>query len=157
MKLEAAIKKIENRAKVVDRQVDITQNDYHNNGQVKVYARFEDSTQLLSFWTNSDGTISSPHTVQDGLKSDPHTDYFPGTFWNNLTQALNTIAPLPPKYSVGSLVRFKDNKRNIRWKLAGKVALVIQAESGGNYKVQYDGSGGSYDPFYSERDLELVS
>jgi len=146
MKLKAAIKKIENRAKVVDRQVDITQNDYHNNGQVKVYARFEDSNQLLSFWTNSDGTISSPHT-----------DYFPGTFWNNLTQALNTIAPLPPKYSVGSLVRFKDNKRNIRWKLAGKVALVIQAESGGNYKVQYNGSADQYNPFYSERDLELVS
>ncbi len=157
MKLEAAIKKIENRAKVVDRQVDITQNDYHNNGQVKVYARFEHSNQLLSFWTNSDGTISSPHTVRDGLKSDPHTDYFPGTFWNNLTQALNTIAPLPPKYSVGSLVRFKDNKRNIRWKLAGKVALVIQAESGGNYKVQYNGSADQYNPFYSERDLELVS
>ena len=157
MKLKAAIKKIETRAKVVDRKVDITQNDYHNNGQVKVYVRFEDSNQLLSFWTNSDGTISAPHTVRDGLKSDPHTDYFPGTFWDNLTQALNTIVPLPPKYSVGSLVRFKDNKRNNRWKLAGKVALVMQAESGGNYKVQYNGSEDRYNPFYSERDLELVS
>tara|TARA_R110002020_G_scaffold258227_1_gene471935 strand:+ start:2087 stop:2560 length:474 start_codon:yes stop_codon:yes gene_type:complete len=157
MKLKAAIKKIENRAKVVDRKVDITQNDYHNNGQVKVYARFEDSNQLLSFWTNSDGTISSPHTVSDGLESDPHTDYFPGSFWDNITQALNYIAPLAPKYSVGSLVRFKDNKRNSRWKLAGKVALVMQAESGGNYRVQYDGSADQYNPFYSERDLELVS
>jgi len=130
MKLEAALKKIRNRAKVVDREVFIEQNDYHNNGQVKVYVRFEDSNQLLSFWTNSDGTISSPHTVRDGLKSDPHTDYFPGTFWNNMTQALNTIVPLPPKYSVGSLVRFKDNKRNNRWKLAGKVALVCRLSLG---------------------------
>ena len=96
MKLEAALKKIRNRAKVVDREVSIEQNDYHNNGQVKVYVRFEDSNQLLSFWTNSDGSISSPHTVRDGLKSDPHTDYFPGTFWDNITQALNTIVPLPP-------------------------------------------------------------
>ena len=157
MKLENALKKVRNRAKVVDREVSIEQNDYHNNGQVKVYIRFEDSNQLLSFWTNSDGTISSPHTVRDGLKSDPHTDYFPGTFWDNITQALNTIAPLPPKYPVGSLVRFKDNKRNNRWKLAGKVALVIQAEAGGNYKVQYDGSEDRYNPFYAQRDLEMIS
>ena len=157
MKLENALKKVRNRAKVVDREVSIEQNDYHNNGQVKVYIRFEDSNQLLSFWTNSDGTISSPHTVRDGLKSDPHTDYFPGTFWDNITQALNTIAPLPPKYPVGSLVRFKDKKRNNRWKLAGKVALVIQAEAGGNYKVQYDGVENRYNPFYSQRDLEMIS
>ena len=157
MKLENALKKIRNRAKLVNREVDIEQCDYHNNGNVKVWVQFEGSMQLLSFWTNSDGTISSPHTVRDGLKSDPHTDYFPGTFWDNITQALNTIAPLPPKYPVGSLVRFKDNKRNNRWKLAGKVALVIQAEAGGNYKVQYDGVENRYNPFYSQRDLEVVS
>ena len=157
MKLENALKKVRNRAKIVGREVSIEQNDYHNNGQVKVYIRFEDSNQLLSFWTNSDGTISSPHTVRDGLKSDPHTDYFPGTFWDNITQALNTIAPLPPKYPVGSLVRFKHNKRNNRWNLAGKVALVIQAEAGGNYKLQYDGVDERYNPFYAQRDIELVS
>ena len=157
MKLESALKKVRNRAKILNRGVDIEQNDYHNNGQVKVYIRFEDSNQLLSFWTNSDGSISSPHTVRDGLKSDPHTDYFPGTFWDNITQALNTIAPLPPKYPVGSLVRFKHNKRNNRWNLAGKVALVIQAEAGGNYKLQYEGSEDRYNPFYAQRDIERVS
>ena len=157
MKLENALKKVRNRAKILNRGVDIEQNDYHNNGQVKVYIRFEDSNQLLSFWTNSDGSISSPHTVRDGLKSDPHTDYFPGTFWDNITQALNTIAPLPPKYPVGSLVRFKSNKRNHRWNLAGKVALVIQAEAGGNYKLQYEGSEDRYNPFYAQRDIERVS
>ena len=157
MKLENALKKVRNRAKIVGREVSIEQNDYHNNGQVKVYIRFEDSNQLLSFWTNSDGSISSPHTVRDGLKSDPHTDYFPGTFWDNITQALNTIAPLPPKYPVGSLVRFKHNKRNNRWRLAGKVALVTQAEAGGNYKLQYEGSEDRYNPFYAQRDIERVS
>jgi len=157
MKLEAALKKIRNRAKKLDRKVDIEQNDYHNNGQVKVYVRFEDSNQLLSFWTNSDGTISSPHTVRDGLESDPHTDYFPGSFWDNITQALNYIVPLPAKYPVGSLIRFKDNKRMNRFKMAGKIALVIEAASGGSYRVQYDGSEDRYNPYYSERDLELVS
>jgi len=157
MKLENALKKVRNRAKVVNRGVDIQQNDYHNNGQVKVWIQFEGSNQLLSFWTNRDGSISAPHVKRAGDESDPHTDYFPGCFYDNITQALNSIAPLPPKYSVGSLVRFKSNKRNHRWNLAGKVALVIQAEAGGNYKLQYEGVDERYNPFYAQRDLELVS
>ena len=157
MKLENALKKVRNRAKIVDREVSIEQNDYHNNGQVKVWIQFEGSNQLLSFWTNRDGSISAPHVKRAGDESDPHTDYFPGCFYDNITQALNSIAPLPPKYSVGSLVRFKSNKRNHRWNLAGKVALVIQAEAGGNYKLQYDGVDERYNPFYAQRDLELVS
>ena len=157
MKLENALKKVRNRAKILNRGVDIEQNDYHNNGQVKVWIQFEGSNQLLSFWTNRDGSISAPHVKRAGDQSDPHTDYFPGCFYDNITQALNSIAPLPPKYSVGSLVRFKSNKRNHRWNLAGKVALVIQAEAGGNYKLQYDGVDERYNPFYAQRDLELVS
>ena len=157
MKLENALKKVRNRAKIVGREVSIEQNDYHNNGQVKVWIQFEGSNQLLSFWTNRDGSISAPHVKRAGDESDPHTDYFPGCFYDNITQALNSIAPLPPKYSVGSLVRFKSNKRNHRWNLAGKVALVIQAEAGGNYKLQYEGVNEQYNPFNSQRDIELVS
>ena len=157
MKLENALKKIRNRAKLVNREVDIEQCDYHNNGNVKVWVQFEGSMQLLSFWTNSDGSISAPHVKRAGDESDPHTDYFPGCFYDNITQALNSIAPLPPKYSVGSLVRFKSNKRNHRWNLAGKVALVIQAEAGGNYKLQYEGVEDRYNPFFAQRDIELVS
>ena len=157
MKLENALKKVRNRAKIVDRKVSIEQNDYHNNGQVKVWIQFEDSNQLLSFWTNRDGSISAPHVKRAGDESDPHTDYFPGCFYDNITQALNSIAPLPPKYSVGSLVRFKSNKRNHRWNLAGKVALVVQAEAGGNYKLQYEGVNERYNPFYAQRDIERVS
>ena len=157
MKLENALKKVRNRAKIVGREVSIEQNDYHNNGQVKVWIQFEGSNQLLSFWTNRDGSISAPHVKRAGDESDPHTDYFPGCFYDNITQALNSIAPLPPKYSVGSLVRFKSNKRNHRWNLAGKVALVIQAEAGGNYKLQYDGVDERYNPFYAQRDIERVS
>ena len=41
--------------------------------------------------------------------------------------------------------------------MAGKIALVIEAASGGSYKVQYDGSQDRYNPYYSERDLELIS
>ena len=157
MKLEAALKKIRNRAKAVNREVVIDPRDHHNNGRPKVYVHFKDSEQLMSFWTNSDGSISTPHVKRASEESDPHTDYFPGTFFDNITQALNYMAPLPPKYPVGSLVRFKSNKRNHRWNIAGKVALVIQAEAGGNYKLQYEGSEDRYSPFYAQRDIERVS
>ena len=157
MKLEAALKKIRNRAKAVNREVVIDPRDHHNNGRPKVYVHFKDSEQLMSFWTNSDGSISSPHVKRASEESDPHTDYFPGCFFDNITQALNYMAPLPPKYPVGSLVRFKDNKRMNRFRLAGKVALVIQAEAGGNYKLQYEGVNEQYNPFYAQRDIELVS
>ena len=157
MKLESALKKIRNRAKAVNREVVIDPRDHHNNGRPKVYVHFKDSEQLLSFWTNSDGSISAPHVKRASEESDPHTDYFPGCFFDNITQALNYMAPLPPKYPVGSLVRFKDNKRMNRFRLAGKVALVIQAEAGGNYKLQYEGVNEQYNPFYAQRDIELVS
>jgi hypothetical protein len=157
MKLEAAIKKIRARAKKVDRKVEIDQRDYHNNSHPKVYVHFEGSNQLISFWTNSDGSISSPHVKRQGDESDPHTDYFPGCCYDHITQALNSIAPLPPKYSVGSLVRFKDNKRMKRHKLAGIIALVVEAHQGGSYKLQWPGSPDRYDPTYSERDIEVIS
>ena len=157
MKKSAAIKKIRARAKLVDRKVEVKDIDHHGNGSSKVYARFEGSNQTISFWVNRDDSISSPHICRDGDVSDSMTDYFAGYHVDNITQALNAVAALPARYPVGSLVRFKDNKRNGRQKLAGKVALVMQAESGGNYKVQYPGSQDRYDPFYSERDLERVS
>ena len=152
-----AIKKIRARAKLVDRKVEVKDIDHHGNGSSKVYARFEGSNQTISFWVNSDDSIGSPHICRDGDVTDTMTDYFAGYHVDNITQALNAVAALPARYPVGSLVRFKDNKRNGRWKLAGKIALVMQAESGGNYKVQYPGSEDRYDPFYSERDLERVS
>ena len=155
MKLENAIKKIQRRAKLVNRKVDIIMDDAVHHR--KVYVKFEGAGQEISFYKNSDGSISAPHLRRWDDHSDLMVDYHAGDFLDNIKQALDSIAPLPPKYAVGSLVQFKNSKRNQRWKLAGKVALVIQAEAGGNYKVQYPGSEGRYNPFYSERDLEMVS
>ena len=151
MKLENAIKRIQKRASIVGREVEIDRRDR------KVYARFEGASREISFWVNSDGHISSPHIRRYDDHSDIMVDYFAGYHLDNLKQALDSIAPLPPKYPVGSLVQFKDNKRNQRQRLAGKIALVIQAEVGGNYKVQYPGSEARWDPCYSERDLELAA
>jgi hypothetical protein len=152
-----AVKKIRARAKLVDRKVEIKDVDHHGNGSSKVYARFEGSNHTISFWVNRDDSMGAPHICRDGDVSDSMTDYFAGYHVDNITQALNTVAPLPPKYSVGSLVRFKENKRNGRAKLTGIVGLVIEAATGGNYKVQYAGSKDRYQPYFSERDLEFVS
>ena len=151
MKLENAIKRIQKRASIVGREVEIDRSDR------KVYARFEGASREISFWVNSDGHISSPHIRRYDDHSDIMVDYFAGYHLDNLKQALDSIAPLPPKYPVGSLVQFKDNKRNQRQRLAGKIALVVLAEVGGNYKVQYPGSEDRWNPYYSERDLELAA
>ena len=158
MKLASAIKKIENRAKVVGLDVEITQQD-QNSHRHQVYVRFEGSNQVLSFYAKNgeQDHINLIKVTRDGDVSDIQSDYFAGSFVDNITQALNWCAPLPAKYPAGSLVRFKDNKRNGRSKLTGIVALVMEAKTGGNYKVQYAGVENRYDPYFSERDLERVS
>ena len=161
MKLQAALKKINARAKKVGVEVKISHQD-ENSHRHQVYVRFEGSNQTISFYANRSNRVTSGdvHLIQvtrDGDVSDPHTDYFAGSFVDNITQALNWVAPLPAKYPAGSLVRFKDNKRNTRWKIAGVLALVTNAGSGGNYQLKYPGQPERYGTTYSERDLELVS
>ena len=158
MKLASAIKKIENRAKVVGLDVEITQQD-QNSHRHQVYVRFENSNQVISFYSecNGEDNIHLIKVTRDGDVTDIQSDYFAGSFVDNITQALNWCAPLPPKYPAGSLVRFKENKRNGRAKLTGIVGLVMEAATGGNYKVQYAGQPDRYHPYFSERDLERVS
>jgi hypothetical protein len=157
MKLASAIKKIHARAKAVGLEVDIQENKRNRDSSYCV--RFENSNQVISFYSkcNGEDNIHLIKVTRDGDVSDIQSDYFAGSFMDNLTQALNWCAPLPPKYAAGSLVRFKDNKRNGRARLAGMVGLVIEAASGGNYKVQYPGSKDRYHPYFSERDLEKIS
>ena len=155
MKLASAIKKINARAKIVGLDVEITQQDQ----QAQTYVRFEGSNQVISFYSsrNDEDAIHLIKVTRDGDVTDIQSDYFAGSFVDNITQALNWCAPLPPKYPAGSLVRFKENKRNGRAKLTGIVALVMEAKTGGNYKVQYAGQKDRYHPYFSERDLERVS
>ena len=157
MKLQAALKKINARAKKVGLNVDIQEDKRAHDSQY--YIRFEGSKQVISFYSkcNGEDSIMLIKVTRDGDVSDSQTDYFAGSFVDNITQALNWIVPLPAKYPAGSLVRFKDNKRNTRWKLAGQVALVTNAGNGGNYQLQYPGQPERYGATYSERDLEFVN
>ena len=165
MKLQATIKKIQQRAKIVGLKVDIHEEKRKHDSAFNV--RFENSNQVISFYSGRDysdddeGGEDATHLIKvtrDGDVSDIHTDYFAGSFVDNITQALNWVAPLPAKYSVGSLVRFKQNKRNARANLVGKIRLVIEAATGGNYKLLNPSQQSHlYSPYYSERDLEFVS
>ena len=157
MKLQSALKKIQQRAKIVDTKVDIHEEKRTNDSSYSI--RFDGSNQVISFYSSRNGNdnIHLIKVTRDGDVSDIQSDYFAGSFVDNITQALNWVAPLPAKYPAGSLVRFKENKRNGRAKLTGIVGLVMEAATGGNYKVQYAGSQNRYDPYFSERDLERIS
>jgi hypothetical protein len=158
MKLQATIKKIKQRAKIVGVKVDIHEEKRKHDSAFSI--RFENSKQVISFYaSNSDKDATHLIKVtRDGDVSDIQSDYFAGSFVDNITQALNWVAPLPAKYPVGSLVRFKQNKRNSRASLAGKIRLVIEAKTGGNYKLLNPSQQSHrYSPYYSERDLEFVS
>ena len=70
------------------------------------------------------------HTQGVDQESDPYTDYYPGTFWDNGTQAIDRLCPPPNKFKAGQLVIGKQNKRAHRYGYAGKTALVTKAPSG---------------------------
>ena len=99
-------------------------------------------------------------------ESDPHTDYFPGTYWDNATLLIDRLVPPPPKFTPGSLVRGKvENKRANRHGYAGKIALVTKA-SGKYMSLQFvsdeawdSGPGPTVwnSMSYPVRDFELVS
>ena len=101
------------------------------------------------------------HTQGVDQESDPYTDYYPGTFWDNGTQAIDRLCPPTNKFKAGQLVRGKDNKRANRWGYAGETALVTKAPSGDRFVLQWigheDNHPSSYNNYYPTRDFDLVS
>ena len=113
------------------------------------------------------------HTKREGQESDPYTDYFPGTFWDNATQMLNRLVPPGSKHKIGSLVKCKNNKRSARYKRVGRVGLMID-EGQKQAKIQWlqpsngelqlmemypntYGRGGVFTEWVQDNDLEVVS
>lgn len=88
--------------------------------------------------------------------TDLHTDYFAGSFRDNITQVCESLLPSPPKYPVGSLVRGKQNKRAIRQGYAGRVGLVMCAAAGDYARIAWTGEVQPRFgwPTYPTRDLE---
>ena len=127
----------------------------------KYYVEYEGqicSWRVSQKWGAEDGVMEASgwHVRSVNDHSDPMTDYFAGSFRDNVTQMINAVKPKEAKFPVGCLVRGKPNKRATRQGYAGKVGLVTG--SGTYVKVEWLGEEPpQYSITYPERDLELVS
>ena len=171
MKYKSFINKLKKRLGTKD--LDITTDNFGVNGRREWLVHGE----TVARWhvepsdyrdPESELRVSSFHTKLCGQESDPYTDYFPGTYWQNATQLIDRLVPPPPKFKPGSLVRGKaENKRAKRHGYAGKTALVTGA-SGKYMSLQFVSSednewlGNTHTNAwnrmsYPVRDFELVS
>jgi len=96
------------------------------------------------------------HSRREDDHTDIQSDYFAGCFFDNVTQLIHWCKPPEAKFSVGTLVRGKQNKRANRQGYAGKLGLVTKA---GTYMyIDWCGEeSGQTWLTYPERDIELVS
>ena len=140
MKYKSFINKLKKRLGTSD--LDITTDEFGVNGR-REWLVYGDTVARwhveLSDYRDpeSELVVSSFHTKGVGQESDPHTDYFPGTYWSNATQLIDRLVPPPPKFTPGVLVRGKpENKRAKRHGYAGKTALVMGA-SGKYMSLQF--------------------
>ena len=169
MKVRNAIKKVKSHFK--KQGIDIQINSPSQGGSYKWSFQYENyvgsfSANGVHGWAPEalDAHASLFHVRRFDDHSDSMTDYFAGSFRDNVTQVCESLLPSPPKYPAGSLVRGKDNKRATRHGFAGKIGLVTKAGSG-NYNIQWNGEetdkgtgyASYYTPSYSERDLERIS
>ena len=117
---------------------------------------------VLSWRKDSDGHVRGFHTKGVDQEACLYTDYFPGTWWDNATQMINSVAPPPPKFAPGQYVRFKDNKRNQRGGLVGKSDLVVSSGTGWGVELMTlshhtHPTWGAQKTMFNERDLELIT
>ena len=158
MKVRAAIKKV--KAHFKKQGIDI---EIHSPAGYSHKWWFQHNNYVGSFSSNGfrgsdpaalDGQACLFHVRREDDHTDSMTDYFAGSYRDNITQVCESLLPALPKFSVGSLVKGKHNKRSIRWGNAGKVGLVV-AHKGGKYlDIQWCGEKRSAS--IPERDVELA-
>ena len=124
-------------------------------------------------WETKELVGTNWHTKGVHQESDPHTDYFPGTFWENASQMLNRLVPPGSKFKVGALLKGKETKRNARYHRVARLGLVVETGEK-QAKVQWlkptqrerqlqelypntYGRGGVFTEWVPDRDLEVVS
>ena len=82
---------------------------------------------------------SNWHIRKEDDHSDSMTDYYAGSFMDNVTQLINYVKPPAPKFELGALVKGKDNKRANRQGYANKLGVVTR--SGRYMGVEWVDSG----------------
>ena len=152
MKVKAVNKKVE---KALGVKV-----NHPEDGYGSYWVHYEN--HILSWHSNGVGELESQatgyHIRREDDHSEPQTDYFAGYFVDNPTQMIHAVKPPPPKFKLGALIRFRDNKRSQRWGVEGKMGIVTEANGGGMCKVRLnDGSAANYGlSNYHERDMEIA-
>ena len=150
MKVKAVIKKVE---KILGVKVQNTNGRYYTNYDGKVLSFLGQGREGLGTGGVEADALNF-HTRGENDHSDLQTDYYAGTFWDNATQMINSVKPPESKYGPGTLVEFKDNKRQVRYGNVGKVGVVVRAD--GNYcDVQIAGTG-KVQTYISDRDLKAA-
>ena len=160
MKVKAVIKKIKTHFKKQGIDIDVEYDGTRWSFQHKDY--------VGSFLANG-AMASDPaaqleadacnfHVRRCNDHSDLQSDYFAGSFRDNITQVCCSLLPNPPKFKAGQLVQGKDNKRATRWGFSGKTGLVMGA-SDGYVAVRWLGCEDKREDHksFSERDLTLLS
>ena len=151
MKVKSAIKKIEKYLGVE------VQHDRH-----RFWWEYEN--EIGSFLANGhngdkesamEADAHNWHRRRSNDHSDMQSDYFAGSFRDNLTQLLHSMKAPPCKYSTGQLVRGKQNKRAMRYGFAGLTGMVTK-ESNDSCSVSWLGVDRK-DNYISVRDLEVVA
>ena len=169
MKYKSFISKLQKRLGTKD--LDMSSSEWGVNGR-KEWLVYEGT---VASWRVEPSDFRDPdsprcvcgfHTKGVGQESDPHTDYFPGTYWSNATQLIDRLKSPPAKFTPGVLVRGKsENKRAKRHGYAGKTALVTKA-SGKYMSLQFVNDSWVDETAahswrgqltYPTRDFELVS
>ena len=94
------------------------------------------------------------HIRKENDHSDSMTDYYAGSFFDNVTQLINYVKPPEAKFPVGTLVQGKENKRAQRQGYANRLAIVTEA---GRYMYLkwVSGKEDTYRIYYPERDFHL--
>ncbi len=95
------------------------------------------------------------HRRRSNDHSDMQSDYFAGSFRDNLTQLLHSMKAPPCKFNAGQLVRGKPNKRAMRYGFSGLTGMITETSSD-SCTVDWIGIERK-DTYVSTRDLELVS
>ena len=168
MKYKSFISKLQKR---LGKDLDISSDTWGVNGR-KEWIVYEDT---VASWRVEPSDFRDPdsprrvcgfHTKGVNQESDPQTDYFPGTYWDNATQLVDRLKSPPAKFTPGVLVRGKtENKRAKRHGYAGKTALVTKA-SGKYMSLQFVNDSWVDETAahswrgqltYPTRDFELVS
>ena len=111
--------------------------------------------RVLSFYVDHASVISLVHVRRENDHSDLQTDYHAGSFYDNLTQALDAIEPPAPKFSPGDFVRVKSTKRAYRWNIDGLSGLVLEANSHNVKFLRND--NGQETGWIRNNDIELVT